>query len=86
MILDEIPVEEIAQYINSNLPVIAFVNTADLPYWSTDTDHAVVVVGIEENNILLNDPFFAGKTQKVSRTSFQLAQLRFNHLCAVIQV
>jgi hypothetical protein len=30
-------------------PVIVFVRTGELPYWTYSTDHALVVVGYDEN-------------------------------------
>ena len=83
--LAELTLLDIQKYLETNNPVVAFVNTADFPYWGTDTDHAVVVIGLDNENVQLNDPFHAATTQVVSRNSFQLAQLRFNQLCAVIE-
>ena len=37
-------------------PVIAFVDTGELSYWTETTNHAVVVVGIEGDNILYSTP------------------------------
>ncbi len=84
--LREFVVNEIEKQIDANRAVIAFLNTADLPYWKQDTDHAVVVIGFDGEDILLNDPFYAEQTQKVSHAAFELAQLRFNHLCATIEL
>lgn len=74
----------IESQILAGSPVIAFVNTLDLEYWNLDTDHAIVVIGFDAENIYANDPFYAQETHGISRVSFQLAQLRFGHLCAVI--
>jgi ABC-type bacteriocin/lantibiotic exporter with double-glycine peptidase domain len=37
------------RHLENDRPVIAFVNTGDLPYWSEATDHAVVVVGMDDD-------------------------------------
>lgn len=76
----------IHQYLDAGLPVIAFVSTADLPYWSEDTDHAVVVVGLDDEAVYVNDPFFPHSPQAVPRPAFELAQLRFDHRCAVLRL
>lgn len=83
--LEELDVAAIAQTLEGEIPVIAFVNTADLPYWNVDTDHAVVVVGIDDESVYLNDPYHAEQAQSVTRSAFTLAQLRFNNLCAVVR-
>ena len=47
-------------YIELGIPIIVAVRTWALPHWlSVDTEHAVVVVGLDEENVYLNDPFFA---------------------------
>lgn len=83
--LAEMELDAIEAALADNLPVIAFINTADVAYWAVDTDHAVVVIGADEENVYLNDPYHAEDTQRVSRTAFLLAQLKFNNLCAVIR-
>lgn len=83
--LDELDLNAIGTHLQANIPVIAFISTGDLPYWNVDTDHAVVVVRMDDDNVYLNDPYHAQDTLRVSRSQFSLAQLRFNNLCAVIQ-
>jgi ABC-type bacteriocin/lantibiotic exporter with double-glycine peptidase domain len=83
--LAELSLTDIVQYLQNNRPVIAFVNTLDLPYWNEDTDHAVVVVGADDTMVYLNDPFFKDAPQPVTHTAFELSLLRFDQRCAVIQ-
>jgi ABC-type bacteriocin/lantibiotic exporter with double-glycine peptidase domain len=83
--LDELDLDAIATRIQTDIPVIAFISTADLPYWNVDTDHAVVVIGVNDEKVYLNDPYHAAEIQTVSHAQFSLAQLRFNNLCAVTQ-
>jgi predicted double-glycine peptidase len=47
---------EIKEWLNANIPCILFVRTGDLPYWKLDTPHAIVVAGIESENLLVFDP------------------------------
>lgn len=77
---------DIQHYLDEGLPVIAFVSTSDLPYWSEDTDHAVVVVGLDDETVYVNDPYFPQSPQRVPRPAFELAQLRFDHRCAVLRL
>ena len=79
-------VEGLCGHLEAGRPVIAFVNTADLPYWSEVTDHTLVVVGVEDDVFYVNDPYFDQAPQYVSRTHFELAWLRFDNLCAVITI
>lgn len=83
--LTEMPLDVVTDQLQKGLPVIAFVNTDDLPYWDESTDHAVIVVGIDDQFVYLNDPHFATAPQKVPHSAFELAQLRFDHRCATIQ-
>lgn len=70
--------------VNNN-PVIASVNTVDLPYWGDETvDHAVIVVGIDESVISIFDPWFRIAPQTVSRIEFESAWLRHTFLYAII--
>lgn len=85
VVLIELSIAEIETRLQNNYPVIAFVNTADLPYWKVTADHAVVVVGIDEENVYLNDPYFEHAPQVVSRIAFELSLLRFNNQCVVIE-
>jgi len=79
-------VEGLRGHLEAGRPVIAFVNTGDLPYWSEATDHAIVVVGMEDDVFYVNDPYFDQAPRRISRTHFELAWLRFGNLCAVITV
>lgn len=65
-------------------PIIAFVRTADLPYWAYSTDHAIVIVGFDDTNVYLNDPHFIDAPLKVARGDFELAWLERDYYYAVI--
>lgn len=43
-------------YLAQGHPISVSVNTADLPYWSEATDHAVVVTDVTGDMVLLHDP------------------------------
>lgn len=86
--LEELSLAQIAGHLRNGRPVIAFVNTADLPYWNIDVDHVVVVVGIDgdEQVIDLNDPAVDEAPQHVPLSKFELSLLRFDNRCAVLEI
>jgi len=65
--------DELYTHLTSNRPCIAIVQTGELPYWNTATDHAVVVVGLDEEAVYLNDPAFDNAPIQVSHGDFGLA-------------
>lgn len=74
------------EHLESGLPSIVAVDTAQLPYWQEATDHAIVVVGIDERQIYVNDPDIPTVPQPISLAEFELAWLEKDYLCAVIRL
>lgn len=75
------------KYLEIGLPVLASVDTADLPYWNREsTDHAVVGLDIDEDAIYIHDPFFANAPQKLAIEKFESAWLEKEYLCAIISL
>ena len=68
----------------SGQPVIVFVRTGELPYWNYQADHALVVVGFDEEHIFVNDPYFDEAPIPVPRGDFELAWLERDYFYAVI--
>jgi len=77
--------DDIRGHLAANRPCIAFVNTSELPYWKERTGHAVVVVGIDDEMVYLNDPAFANAPQVASHGDFLLAWLEMEEYYAIIQ-
>ena len=77
--------DEIQQHLIDNKPCIAFVDTRELPYWDESTAHAIVVVGIDDDSIYVNDPAFESAPQIISHGDFLLAWLGSDEFYAVIQ-
>lgn len=78
-------VDDIVQHLQVGLPVIVFLDTAELAYWEYEhTDHAVLVVGVENDQLLLNDPEFSTAPQRCSVGEFELAWMEKDNLFAVI--
>lgn len=61
--------------LSQNGPCITSVQTADLPHWEVQTDHAVVVVGMDHQYVYLNDPSFEIAPIIVPLGDFDLAWL-----------
>jgi ABC-type bacteriocin/lantibiotic exporter with double-glycine peptidase domain len=76
---------EIRNHLFTNHPCIAFVNTGELPYWDEATGHAVVVVGIDDDNLYLNDPAFNDAPKVVSHGDFLLAWLEADEYYALLR-
>ncbi len=76
--------KDLEQHIRHGEPCIVFVQTADLPYWSAACDHAVVVVGLDEEGVYVNDPAFDEAPQHVPFADFDLAWLARDYVYALI--
>lgn len=46
---------ELESWIGQGVPCILFLRTGELPYWQIDTPHAVVLVGLEADQVYLFD-------------------------------
>lgn len=69
---------------NSN-PLIVGVLTSELQtYWKERAYHAVVVVGMDEQNVLLNDPAFKHSPQIVPIDEFLIAWGEHDYLYAIL--
>jgi len=67
--------QELHSHLMNNRPCVAFVATAELPYWESSTNHAVVVVGLDDETIYVNDPAFPDAPIPVPKADFDLAWL-----------
>jgi hypothetical protein len=67
------------EIIESGRPCITLVRTKTLPYWSYSTDHAVVIVGMDGDNVYLNDPAFVQHPMHVTKERFELAWMEFDY-------
>jgi len=76
--------EELELRIAQGQPCIVFLDTAELPYWSEATFHAVVVVGMDDEYIYVNDPAFDEAPQRITWGDFDLAWIEEGYYYAVI--
>jgi ABC-type bacteriocin/lantibiotic exporter with double-glycine peptidase domain len=65
-------------------PVIVFVRTGGLPHWMYATDHALLVVGYDEEHLYVNDPSHDEAPIAVSRGDFELAWLEKDYYYALV--
>jgi len=82
----EATISLMAAYLKAGQPVIAFVDTGELAYWSVTTNHAVVVIGLDAEHAIVNDPAFAAAPQRIALSEFGLAWLNCDNACAVVIV
>lgn len=86
ILIEEGNMQLLKEYLETGLPSIVAVDTNQLPYWDEATDHAVIVVGMDNENVYLNDPDLSTAPQAVSIAEFELAWLEKDYLVAVIQL
>ena len=78
---------ELYSHLNNGFPCIASVRTGELPYWrSEDLLHAVVVVGLDDHAVYLNDPAFPNAPAQTTRGDFDLAWLERDEFYSVISI
>jgi ABC-type bacteriocin/lantibiotic exporter with double-glycine peptidase domain len=76
---------QLRDLIAQGVPPIVFVDTAPLDYWTLDCAHVAVVVGIDDNVVYLNDPFFDAARQQTSVANFLQAWALNGHLTALMR-
>ena len=74
------------KHLQAGQPCIVFVKTGELPYWNRDLDHAVVLAGMDDTFVYLNDPNLPAAPTSVSRGDFDLAWLERDEMYAVLTV
>ncbi len=75
----------IQSFINENAPLLVFVRTNQLSYWTIDTRHTLIVVGYDTEHVWLHDPAFADAPIKVLMDELMLAWLEFDYQYAVLK-
>jgi len=77
--------DELYEHLSNERPCIAFVKTGNLPYWDDNLAHAVVVSGLDDDYVYLNDPVLPYAPAQVARGDFDLAWLDWDELYAVLR-
>ena len=77
--------DEISQCLQNKIPIIAFIQAGELPHWQgIRAQHAVLIVGISEQNVTLHDPAFAHGPTTVLIGDFLLAWDEMDNRYALI--
>jgi len=71
-------------YIQRGIPCIAFIQAAELPYCEHQSFHAVVIVGMDAQQVYVHDPALETGPQAVPLDDFSLAWSEFDYKAAVI--
>lgn len=74
----------LAGHLDRERPVIAFVDTGELGYWSVASNHAVVVIDMDATHVYVNDPAMMSPALAISRDEFALAWFNCDNACAMI--
>lgn len=78
------PNELFAKVSIARIPVIVFVDTAPLPHWDESMPHVVVVVGYDEESVIINDPFFNEEERRIPIEQFLRAwELNENYMIVI---
>ena len=75
---------ELKAAINADKPVIAFLHTDALSYWTVGSAHALVVIGYDDASLYVNDPYFDDAPIKVPLDEFMAAWTQTDYLLAVV--
>jgi ABC-type bacteriocin/lantibiotic exporter with double-glycine peptidase domain len=78
--------DDLMRWLQQDIPPIVFVTTGPLRYWHTECLHALVVVGIEEQAVLVHDPAFAHAPLTIPHGEFLAAWGELAQLTALIRV
>jgi ABC-type bacteriocin/lantibiotic exporter with double-glycine peptidase domain len=78
-------VDDLRRKVDRGLPPILFLRTGPLPYWSLDTQHALLVSGYDGTDFLVNDPAFPTALQRIDAATLELAWDEFDYRYAIIE-
>jgi ABC-type bacteriocin/lantibiotic exporter with double-glycine peptidase domain len=65
--------EVLHRLLTQGWPCLIAVDTGELPYWQTSTGHAVVLIGMSQQYVYLNDPEMTEGPSQVPIGDFYLA-------------
>jgi ABC-type bacteriocin/lantibiotic exporter with double-glycine peptidase domain len=74
---------QLREFVQEGIPPIVFIQTGALDYWSENVNHAVVLIGCDDDHVAILDPAFDAP-QAVPITTFLLAWSDFDYRFAVI--
>jgi ABC-type bacteriocin/lantibiotic exporter with double-glycine peptidase domain len=75
----------ISQTIDQNCPLIIFVRTGQLTsYWDIDTQHALVIIGYDDDSVFVQDPAFPTAPIQIDQDELYLAWLELDYAFAIV--
>jgi len=74
----------VESHLDEGTPVIARIWTAMLDYWQQATSHVVVIVGYDEERVIVNDPALADGTRAILWDAFLAAWAEFDETAVII--
>ena len=77
---------ELESWLSRQIPPILFVLTGELSYWTTNTQHAVVLAGFSDDDAHLFDPAVNAAPMSISTDELLLAWSHFDYTYAVVDV
>ena len=83
VLVEEGSLETVTRHLNSGLPCIMAIKTGP-PTWNYVTNHAVLVVGVDEQTIYLHDPEQASGPQTMAYNEFAVYWVEQDYFYAVI--
>jgi len=85
VVIEQGQIETLRLFLSRKLPPIVFVATQELWYWDESSNHAIVVAGIDDDYVYINDPAFPDAPKVVTVGEFSLAWLEMDEFFAVLQ-
>jgi ABC-type bacteriocin/lantibiotic exporter with double-glycine peptidase domain len=76
---------DLSTALEQGIPPIVLVQTSELPYWQQATAHAVVLLGLDNQTVLLHDPAIDQGETEVSLGDFELAWDEMANLYALLR-
>jgi ABC-type bacteriocin/lantibiotic exporter with double-glycine peptidase domain len=83
--LDSASLTNLREALAAGLAPIVFVDTGNLDNWEVDCAHVAVLVGIDDEAVYFNDPFFDSAPQRTLLPHFLQAWALNSHLTAIIR-
>ncbi len=83
--LRESNLSQLRDAVALDTPVMVFLETGPLDYWTLDVAHVVVVVGMDVNTAYVNDPFFDTAPTPVPLSQFELAWAKTGQFAAFVR-
>jgi hypothetical protein len=76
---------ELQKTLATGEPVLVFLRTDSLEYWSMDIFHVAVLVGLDSSTAALRDPYFATAPQTASLQGFEKAWAQTGQFAAFMR-